>query len=162
MLDLHNTYEVYINEEENPNDDFEYFFKTDLGVTYILGFSNASYLFKEGCLACQNIHSFRFYTLEKKSYNDPKIYLSIINAVKKFIDQYDYPIVYVCDISSGEGLGRLRLFDRWFHLFSDGSYQKIQQVFETPYQKIPIGIISSASDTNCTRYLEEIEYAWMG
>lgn len=162
MLDLLNTYEVFINEGATKNDDFEYFFTTDFDVTYILGFSNASYLFKADCIECGNICSFRFYPLSKKSVNDPKINLTIIKTIMQFIDQYNFPIIYVCDISSGEGLGRLKLFDRWFQLFSNGSYQKIQQVFETPYQKIPIGIISNSFDTYLARYLDEIDYNWMG
>jgi hypothetical protein len=162
VLDLLNTYEVFINEGATKNDDFEYFFTTDFDVTYILGFSNASYLFKTECLECGNIYGFRFYPLGKKSKRDPKINLTIIKTIQKFIDQYNFPIIYVCDISSGEGLGRLHLFDRWFQLFSNGNYLKNQQVFQTPFQKIPIGIISSSSDSNFNRYLDEIDYTWMG
>jgi hypothetical protein len=66
VLDLFNTYEVFINEGATKNDDYEYFFTTDFEVTYILGFSNESYLFKTECLECGNIYGFRFYPLGRK------------------------------------------------------------------------------------------------
>lgn len=162
MIDLHDSYEVFVNESDLKNDEFEYFFTTDSNIVYILGFSNASYLFRTECLVCSNIFSFTFYPSEQKGQYDPKIKLTIIKTIHRFIELYRCPVIYVCDTSSSGGRGRLRLFSSWFNEYSKGLFLHDQRIFETDYQQIPLGIIAAVSDSNFNQYLNEIDSAWMG
>lgn len=157
------SYDVYFYDNNFSDSKLTYTFTTDAEVEYFLEFSNSAYLFNTEYISCSNIYDFSFYPANpKKTYTiDDKIKNTIIKSIKKFIEIYNVPILFVCDTTDGKGKARLQLFKRWFGLHnSKYNFQAI--ILELEFYSLPIGIISHISDPNFEKYFTEIDIMSLG
>ena len=149
-------YNVYqISDTENQK-NFE--FLTQYGITYFLKLSKASYRFKDTCLNCSNIYEFSFYPNSKSKF-DPNVKSTIIEFVKKFIHHFYCPILFICDSSDNHNkeafraISRLKIFNDW----NDGSHQYETRKYQFEHYDLYLGIIASHDDENFYKYFEELD-----
>lgn len=139
---------------------FKYSFRTASGSDYFISFDTASYLFHQDCLICNNIYSISFYHEGPNSGYDENIRNTIIKIIFDFINRKNCPVLFICDRAGGLAESRLRLFTRWFNLFSEG-FLFDSRLLQFEDFILPVGLFGKESDTNINHYLEQMEFEFL-
>lgn len=56
---------------------------------------------------------------------DRRISITVVSVLKRFFEKVENAMVMVCDNSDGKQRKRRNLFNRWYHLYNDGSMTSI-------------------------------------
>jgi hypothetical protein len=117
------------HEYERINDD-TFHFINEFGVKYEVYFADGEYYFPELYFK-HYLKVFGFRPISSTDfYFDKNTVQTIILILADYLGQDDYIIMYVCDQSDNKQSIRSRLFNLWFNKYNDGSYKKIDLVFE--------------------------------
>lgn len=95
-------------------DEQYYFFKTDFGAIYKIGFMDDFSIWESG--------AYQFLIINEKntpSPNDPKLKATIFCVLEAFFKSNPDILLYLCETGDGKQELRNRLFARWFEEYSE-------------------------------------------
>ena len=98
-------------------EDSGYVFQTDLGLEYIVYFSDYSYLFPSESSIYSNIYAFDIAEITGNaddSLHDSRIGDTVTEILTLFFQDIDNVIIFVCDSLDGRQQARMRKFSIWF------------------------------------------------
>lgn len=105
-------------------------FSNSDGVEYQVYFSDGSGYF-ENLYFSGYLNIFGFRPLSKTEFRyDSRTVETLIYILIDYLQQDDYVIMFVCDESDTRQSNRNRLFNIWFKKYNDGSFEKLDLVFE--------------------------------
>ena len=105
-------------------------FSNSNGIKYQVYFSDGSGYFDELYFS-KYINIFGFRPLSKTDFRyDSRTVETIICILVSYLRQDNYLVMFVCDESDEKQSNRNRLFNIWFKKYNDGSFEKLDLVFE--------------------------------
>ena len=129
MIMVSSSQSPYKVKEGNP---FDYSFVNRDGINYHLYFTPISSIYPD----LVNTYSF---SIEREGTNphplDLRIAATVVEVLRRFFQNVENAMIMVCDSSDGKQHQRRNLFDRWFHLYNDGTLTAINaEVGEGDYE----------------------------
>ena len=104
----------------------------------------------------KNVYTFNLEQEENKPHPvDLRIASTVFSILKRFFENKENGVLYICDTSDGRGLNRKHLFDKWFRLFNDGNALKFDAQAQTPDYLITASIILLKQNHNITRLVRD-------
>ena len=113
-------------------DELNYEFTNRDGIKYHLFFMPVFGLYPD----LVNTYSF---SIEREGTNphalDRRIATTVVDVLRRFFQNVENAMIMVCDSTDGKQQRRRNLFDRWFHLYNDGTLATINaEVGEGDYE----------------------------
>ncbi len=150
-------YEVY--EVYSQNNEKHFQFTTSNQITYLIKISKAEFRFETKCLSCSNIEEIAFFPVGEDNFVfDPYISNTIIKFIKKYIELYSVPLIFMCDSIDNREKSRFYLFNRWF--LRNDSYKEYKyetRIYEFDSYTLYCGILAKKSESNFDQYFNELD-----
>lgn len=144
-------FEVIFNEES-----LSYEFTTDDTIKYIITFIDYAQVIEV---------QFPFYAFgierypeNERSISNNKVRNTVIYILSKFFSNNQNALVAIYDSLDGKQMFRKRLFDRWYHLFNDGSVSKVEGCFNSCEEETYAIVIYSNRNNNIDIIKEKFNY----
>lgn len=144
------------------NSDGTIVFTTDAGITYQVGFVDASYHFEGVQLAGSQVFELSFYPIGSTGRlpQDIRVGLTIIYLLQIFFLDHENVLLYVCESLDRKHHARKRKFDTWFNQFGTADFEKFDYSFVVEDDSILVSAILSKQNSQRDELVRAFETAY--
>jgi len=147
---------MYRLQQTDPD---SYTFITDLGVTYFIGFSNASFRYDDSCVLRGNVEEIAFDPISGDvSNHDRNVSSTICEVIKNRCAASNGAIIYVCSHDNNKSRHRSITFRKWAREFNDDTYVYKSIALKYLDATMYAGIIVSQSNPDASDYIAEFDF----
>lgn len=143
------------------SDDGSYEFITEAGVKYDVYFRETHSFFEKFPLIQSDVLEFGFSRESKTRNKDPRVASTVIHLLLLFFEKNPNGIVYfVCDSVDKKHSARHILFDKWYSLLNDDTFEKLDFICDLEGKEFYFSLIQkeTSDNRNYVKYiLEDIQ-----
>lgn len=136
-----------------------YTFKTDLGVSYLIGFSSAAFRYDDSCVLRGNVEEIAFDPISGDvSSHDRNISATICELIKYRCQTANGAIIYVCSHDEKKSRHRAITFRKWAKEFNDDTYYFKSITLKYLDATMYAGIIVQQQNPDALDYIAEFDF----